>query len=283
MKHSVTSIRKSAIILVVVIIFVVAVMLLSAHALGGRASTAANGAGEISAPVQRTMNSIMSWLEDIYGYLYKYDDLVAENSELKKQLAEAREQARLGAEALEENDRLRTLFDFSEKHTDFVYESAKIIEWSPSNWSSSFVISKGSSSGISVGDCVVTEELFLCGQVAELGTNWARVRTVIDTEMAVGVLVGEGGNAAMAKGDFALMNEGFVKLTYLTEGTQLMPGESIITSGKGEYFPPGLVVGTIFEVRAEAGGQTLYGVIRPACDLGKLSQVFVIKEFAVVE
>jgi hypothetical protein len=36
-------------------------------------------------------------------------------------------------------------------------------------------------------------------------------------------------------------------------------------------------------VLTEAGGQTPYGVVEPACDMDKLSQVFVIKEFEVVE
>ena len=56
----------------------------------------------------------------------------------------------------------------------------------------------------------------------------------------------------------------------------------MLTSGKGGAFPAGLVVGTITDVRTEAGGQQTYGVIAPACDLGELLQVFVIKDFDVV-
>ena len=56
--------------------------------------------------------------------------------------------------------------------------------------------------------------------------------------------------------------------------------DGIDTSGGA--FPAGLVVGTITDVRTEAGGQQTYGVITPACDLGELLQVFVIKDFDVV-
>ena len=45
----------------------------------------------------------------------------------------------------------------------------------------------------------------------------------------------------------------------------------------------GLPLGTIAEVHTEAGGQSPYGVVEPACDLDQLSQVFVIKDFNVVE
>ena len=57
----------------------------------------------------------------------------------------------------------------------------------------------------------------------------------------------------------------------------------MLTSGKGGAFPAGLFIGTVTSVMTEAGGQTTYGVVEPACDLGSLSQVFVIKDFEIVE
>jgi rod shape-determining protein MreC len=75
------------------------------------------------------------------------------------------------------------------------------------------------------------------------------------------------------------MQDGLCKLYYLTEGTQLLEGDVILTSGRGGFFPPGLVIGTIREIRAEAGGQTIYGTIKPSCDFGGLSQIVVIKDF----
>jgi rod shape-determining protein MreC len=205
--------------------------------------------------------------------------LVAENESLKKQLAETREELRDAREAIVENEMLRELIGLIDKHRDFVLESAKIIYWNPSNWSSSFTISKGSTHGIELGNCVVNESLSLVGQVSELGDTWATVRSVIDVELNVGVLVGEAGNAAMVVGDFALMNRGKTKLTYLTEGTQLLEGEAVLTSGKGDMFPQGLLIGIITSV--ETDGQFEYGVIEPDCDLSRRSQVFVIKEFDV--
>ncbi|HHU21937.1 MAG TPA: rod shape-determining protein MreC, partial [Clostridiales bacterium] len=196
---------------------------------------------------------------------------------------QAQEEARLGAEAREENERLRELLNLRERHSDFVFESAKIISWNASNWASTFTISKGESSGIELGDPVVTEYGALVGQVIEIGDSWAVVRTVIDIDMKVGVLVGETGNAAMLMGEFSLMQDGKVKLAHLTEGTLLLPDDIVLTSGKGGRFPQGLIAGTILEVQTEAGGQTPYAVVEPACDLDSLSQVFVIKEFDIQE
>ena len=271
-------IRIGALVLVVVLIAAVIM-----GSLGGRAGFLTNLDGALRAPFQQAAATTASWLESIYGYIYKYDQLAAENEELKNQLAAAQAEAREGREATEENERLRTLLEFKQRHTDFALESAKVVSYSASNWSSIMTISKGEDAGIEVGDSVMTESGALVGQVIEVGSNWATVRSVIDVDMSVGGYVSGSGATAMVVGDFTLMQEGCVRLGYLTEGVSIFSGDTVLTSGKGGAFPAGLVVGMVEEVRTEAGGQQVYGVIRPACDLNALVQVFVIKDFEVVE
>jgi len=274
-KHGV---RLLAVVIVVALIFGVA-----AHLLSGRGGVVSSTVNSLASPVRSAATSLAGWLENIYGYLYSYDQLKSENEQLRLELEQAREELRDAAEANEENERLRELLNLADRHSDFVFETAKITSWSSSNWASSFTLSKGSASGIELGDCVVTESGALVGQIAELGEDWATVRTVIDIDTSVGALVGEAGNAAMAIGDFTLMQDGYLKLTYLTEGTQLLIGDAILTSGHGTSFPQGLLIGYISDVRNEAGGQTPYAVIEPACDLDSLVQVFVITDFNIAE
>ena len=279
-------IKDNGLRLLIAVIAVALVVTLAASLLGGRAGLVRNITGGLSGPVARAADAAIEWIEGIYGYVYEYDQLVAENNALRAEIAELRQNAITAAEFEEENIRLRDLLDFSEQHEDFVYESSKITAWSDSNWSSSFTISKGTDNSvhtIEVGDCVVTEYGALVGQIIEVGSNWSTVRTVIDSSIDVGALVGEAGSVGMCVGDFALMQEGMLKLTYLSENAQLVEGEAVLTSGKGSYIPQGLIIGYIHSVLSEASGQTLYGVIEPACDLGRLSQVFVITDFTIQE
>ena len=53
-------------------------------------------------------------------------------------------------------------------------------------------------------------------------------------------------------------------------------------AGRQEHFVL-IIIGEISAIMSEAGGQTTYGVIDPACDLSTLSQVFVIKDYEIVE
>lgn len=278
--------RKNGPRVAIAVIVLVLLVALSSMLLGGKAGAIHNITGNIAAPVKKAAAAAVDWLEGIYGYIYEYDQLVAENNSLRAQLAEAQQAAVTAAEIEEENSHLRELLGFRQAHTDYVLEPAKLIAWSASNWSSDFTISKGSANSqqeIQVGDCVITEYGALVGIVVELGDNWCTVRSIVDSEISVGALVGQAQSAAMCIGDFALMQEQRLKLTYLTDGAQMVEGDAVLSSGKGENIPQGLVIGYIDSVMSEAGGMTLYGVVEPACDLGTLSSVFIVTDFSVEE
>ncbi len=267
----------------IIVLAVAALILVGAAARGGQVSLLQNVTGVLSAPLQKVLSSTVNWFDTIYGYLYQYDSLMAENESLRAQLADAQQSARDGIEASEENARLRELLYLRQKHTDYVLESAKVVLWSSSNWSSSFTISKGKTSGIELNAPVVTEYGALVGQVTDVGENWATVSTLIDVDMSVGAFVGATGSSGMVVGEFALMKDKVAKLTFLADGAQIFEGDEVLTSGSGGAFPAGLVIGTISNVQTEAGGQIEYGIVQPQCDLDSLVQVFIIKSFQVVE
>lgn len=249
----------------------------------GEAIAVKDAAASMTQPIKQASTGIVGWLEGIYGYMFRYDRLLEENEALKVELSETKELLRSAQEAERENERYRELLDLRDKHKDFVFESAKVIDRSTSNWNRTFTISKGEESGLEVGDCVVDSSYNLIGQVIELGTGWSTVRSIVDADMRVGVLVGEGGAAAMVVGDFALMQKDMIKLGYLTGEAQVLKDDVLLTSGKGGFFPVGLVVGTVESVHTEAGGQVEYAVISPASEPGAVTQVFVVKDFNIVE
>lgn len=275
--------KKNGIRLGIIVFTVVFIVLISTIARGGKTGLFHNVTGIVEAPVKKVLSSTVNWFDTIYGYLFEYDRLQAENESLRSQLADAQESARKGIEATEENIRLRNLLNLREGHTDYVMESSKIVLWSSSNWSSSFTISKGSASGIEIGDPVITEYGVLVGQITELGTTWATVSTMLDVNMSVGAFVGEAQTSGMVVGEYSFMKKKQAKLTYMAEGAQIFVGDDVLTSGGGGAFPAGLVIGKLTAVKTESGGQLKYGIVEPACNFDQLVQVFVLKDFTVVE
>ena len=275
--------RKNGIKVAIIVVAVVLLIGIAAAARGGQISAVQNVTGILEAPLKRVLSSAVNWVDGIYDYIFEYDSLRAENESLRAQLAEAQESARDGIEASEENTRLRRLLELREQHTDYVLESSKVVLWSSSNWSSTFTISKGSNSGIELGAPVITEYGAVVGQITELGDTWATVSTIIDVDMSLGAFVGVSGNSGMVVGEFGLMRDKQAKLTFLADGAQIFVGDDVLTSGSGGAFPAGLVIGTLTAVQTEAGGQIEYGIVEPQCDLDSLVQVFIIKDFEVVE
>lgn len=254
---------------------------------GGIANPFANLAGIIATPFRNGIHAVVEWTEGVYSDAFERQAMESELEELRQENARLRAQAREGEAASRENERLRDLLNFQQKHAGFQTEPATVTARGSSNWSSTLTLSKGTASGVEGGDCVIDQYGNLVGVISEAGLNWSTLMTVVDVDLEMGALISRTDGAAIVEGDFALMSEGKLKLTYLPEGTQLLAGDTILTSGLMSggtaTYPSGVVVGYVQEVRSDPGGTSDYAVLTPAADLGALEQVFIIKEFDVVE
>ena len=237
----------------------------------------------VTTPVRSGISAVAGWAEEKYNDTFQLEQTKEELETLRQRVAELEAKERQYEAALQENERLRDFAGLRPSSLSFDPESATVTERSTSNWNSTLTISKGSSMGIAVDDVVVDQYWNLVGVVAEVGENWATVRTLVDVGTEMGGQIARTGGAAILEGDFALMGEGKLKLTYLPENSELMSGDLITTSGRGGVYPPGLAAGHVEEVRTDPSGMTRYAVLIPETDLAGLQQVFVIKDFEVVE
>lgn len=268
---------------IVVAAAVIAVVTLVVSVLGSSSGPLSGVLGAVASPVRSGLSTLAEWVEDRYNYAFRYDELVQENQELKQRVAELEQSAREGEDAIEENERYRDLLGLAQKRTDFDLESAYITARGATNWASTMTLNKGTNYGVAVGNCVIDQYGNLVGIVDETAYNWCTIITVVDTEIEMGGVVSRTNSAAILEGDFALMGEGKLKLAYLPETTQLISGDEVLTSGLGGVYPFGLKVGTIDEILAEPSGMGRYAILTPSAQLDELRQVFVIKQFDIVE
>ena len=271
-------------ILLLVIAFLLSVLIGALSlVMGGQADPLSNIVNTVTAPGRGGSAAAADWVEGVYGYVFHYGEMDQELKDLRAQVRELEEKERQWEEAIRENEQLRQLLDLQARRRDLTFETAKVTARSTSNWESTLTLSKGSGDGIEAGDCVITETGVLVGVVAETGLNWSTVSTVINTDTEMGGIVNRTFSAGVLEGDFALMNQGKLKLNYLPEGAQLVSGDEVLTSGRGDMFPSGLPVGQVEGVFTDPSGQTRYAVIVPAVKLDSLIEVFVIKDFEIVE
>ena len=265
--------------IVVLILLVLVLLLTGIGRLLGGASPLSQFLQAALSPVDKLLGSGVAKLEDIYGYMHDYDQLKEENAALKARIAEMANEVRRSQDANEENERLRTLLNLQRTHMDYAMVDANLISWSTSSWSSAFNIDRGSRDGIEAGDCVITECGYLVGIVTECGRYSSTVRTLLDPRSAVAARMETAGITAVAAGDFALMSQGRLKLTYLQDAGVLIIGDTVLTTGSGGVYPSGLVIGTVADLRLDQGGFTEYGIMDPAVELASLRQVFVIRGY----
>ncbi|MBR1456581.1 MAG: rod shape-determining protein MreC [Oscillospiraceae bacterium] len=119
--------RKNGIRIAIIVLAVALLVGVGQAARAGKSGFVQNTTNVLTGPVRKVLSSTVNWFDTIYGYLYQYDSLLAENESLRSQLADAQQSARDGIEASEENQRLRELLYLREKHTDYILESAKLV------------------------------------------------------------------------------------------------------------------------------------------------------------
>lgn len=275
--------RHNGILILIAAILLALVTAVVSMLFGGVADPLSNLVGIVTTPVRNGITAVTNWAEEKYNDAFELEQMKEELAGLKQRNAELEAQAREAEAALQENERLRNLLELQPKEWSCDKAAAMVTARSTSNWESTLTIGKGSAAGIAVDDCVVDEYWNLVGVVAEVGENWATVRTLVDSDTEMGGQLAQTGGAAILEGDFALMGEGRLKLTYLPENSELIAGDLVTTSGRGGVYPAGLVAGHVEEVCTDASGMTRYAVIAPETDLDGLQQVFVITDFTVNE
>lgn len=242
-----------------------------------------NAAGVIASPFRAAGSAVAGWFGGIGDHFDKVADLQQENDDLRAQVADLERQLRQAQKESEENQRLRDLLELQSQRRDLKTVSARVTERSVSNWASTLTLTRGTSAGVAIGDCAIDEYGNLVGVVTDAGLNWCAVTTILDTTSSIGATVFRTEQVAVAQGQLGLMSAGQLALTYVDEPDKLIAGDLVVTSGLGGYYPSGLPIGTVTELRTDTGGLTQYAVLSPKADIGTLTQVFLITEFDVVE
>ena len=275
--------RENGWLLLVISVLLSLFITIGSALMGGNVNPIAAVVGAVTAPIRGGVAAMVSWSDTVKNYVLHYDEMSTDLSELEKEVATLENELRQAEDAIRENEQLRILLGLQAKRQDFVFESARISSRSNSNWESMLTLSKGSRHGVAAGDCVVTETGALVGIVEQVSQSFSIVSTVKNTSFEMGGIIPRTDSAGILEGDFALMSDGKLKFNYLSESTQMVTGDEVITSGLSDLYPSGLVVGRVESVFADPSGMTQYAVIAPEVAFDELIEVFIIKEFDIVE
>jgi rod shape-determining protein MreC len=270
--------NKGLSVAIAAIIFVL-VMAISSFFTKGRVSPVSNAVNTVFRPLHAVVGRVDDWFSGISDALGRYEELWAGYERLRVYVANMEEERRLVDEIFEENILLRQMLEFAPRERGFLTDIATVVARDTSEWGRTLTLNKGAERGIEVGQCVISSEGFLVGIISEAGTNWATVRTLIDTSMSAGAKVSRTAQTAVAEGDWHSMREGRLRLNFLPLGSDIQHDDIVLTSGLGGIYPPGLPIGRVAGVVADMSGQMEYAELIPMVAPDTLNQVFVVLEY----
>ena len=261
------------------------ILLIAAVCLGLAAYTGAAGqdspvsaaVGTVLSPLQKGVSFVTGKVGHLIDHFQNYDEMEAENQELREKVAQLEQQVRDAQVAVDENERLRVLTGLVKNNPTFRYDMAEVIARSPGQWATTVSIDKGSLDGVAENDLVVTAE-GMVGYVSLVAPTYSKVTTVLDTNMQAGALVTRTRESGIAQGDYELMGDGMLRMSYLSKDSDVVIGDTIQASGEGGIFPKGIMIGTVERVMIEENGMNNYAVIRPFVDPSTVTDVYIITD-----
>jgi len=205
--------------------------------------------------------------------------LKAENDRLRKQIDLLEQfQSRLD-EAYRDIEDLKVLNDLKLSMSEFHLIASVVINRTSDNFNHVIGLNVGSDDGVELNDAVISST-GLIGKVTTVTATSCEV-LLLTTEqqlnkVSVKIRVSQT-DTAEALLEYYDVNTGAYILSLLETNSSITEGMKVISSGLGQTYPSGLLVGTVLKVETQqsAGGVKVY--VTPAADFAHINYVAIVK------
>ena len=221
-------------------------------------------------PLQEGVSGALRIVQNIWNDYVNLIQVRGENVRLRQQVTELQGALHQYREAYLQQQRVRELLTFRTLSFPNAVP-AEVVGIDPSQWSEAITINKGTKHGVQKDVAVVTQH-GLVGRTIEVGPHYATVLLITDRRSAVDALVQRTRARGIVVGRSRLLSE----LRYVDFQEDIRVGDPIISSGFGEVYPKGLLIGTVRSVHQKPYGLFHDVEIQPAVDLVKLEEVLVL-------
>lgn len=194
-----------------------------------------------------------------------------ENTAMQAELLQAQVRLQKIAELSAENTRLRGLLD-TPLILDGRMEIAEVIGTDADPLRHIIVINRGSNNKLKVGQTVL-DDMGIMGQIIDVYPHSSRVMLLSDKEHSLSVRLEHTGMRAIISGTGDL---GRLKMEYVPTSANIKVGEKVYSSGLGQHFPAGYLVGTVSNVKRHNSGEFAQIDVTPAAQLAGGHHVVVL-------
>ena len=234
----------------------------------------------VAQPVQSFAANVSNGIIDFVENLFNTTDADQENEQLKIRIAQLEQMLSQYEQVKSENERLKELVNYSEMDSEWEVVTCRVIGRSQGIWFDVFTVNAGRNHGIEK-DMPVVNSSGLVGRVTDVGATSCKITAIVDARMSASVMVERTRDVCMIRGTMeAGNNRNELELYYLPSGSDLVPGDKIITNGLGGIYPRGITVGTVTEVTRQSTGNDTNAIVAPAVDFLRVEEVMIITSTA---
>ena len=263
--------------LLIIFTAICALLLALSAFLGTQSNPLSNVTTSIIMPMQKGVSSIGNWFMEKSRAFENIRDLQKKNEELEDKVNELTMQNRALLQDRYELDRLRELYELSERYSDYPTVGARVIGKGAGNWFNVFLIDKGSESGIQV-DMNVIADGGLVGIVTEVGEGWSKVKSIIDDTSSVSAMVLTTQDTCMVKGSQQNIVNDYIDVEYISKDAVVEEGSELVTSNISSKYLEGIAIGFISNIELDETRLTQVGRLTPIVDFAHLQEVLIITE-----
>ena len=231
----------------------------------------------VSAPFKTLFSSVANIVIDAAENYSSGSRLSLENAELKSEIDSLRQKIADYEDMSQQNDFYKEYLGIKDANPDFAFTDATIISRDPDDPFGSFTINRGSASGISKYDPVITNA-GVVGYVTEVGLTSCKVTTILSPDITLGALDNRTQDSGIVTGSLSFARNGFCRFANLARSCKVAVGDYIVTSGEG-IFPEGLLVGSVNNIGVDEQNNSIYAEIKPFAEIDEIRTVMVITEF----
>lgn len=177
-----------------------------------------------------------------------------------------------------EVEELRKMLELNKTLTEYTPVNATVLSRNRSYWFNTITIDKGSKAGIRENMAVVTSN-GLVGKINRVSKNSSEVKLITANDINFKVSVSVKANG---QDYFGILNgynkeNGLVTVSGLDKDYPINVGDVVVTSGLGEKFPSGIVIGNVDSIVTDKFNLTKTLYIKTQQDFRSIHYVTVLK------
>ena len=232
--------------------------------------------GNFFVPMQKGISTVSGGISEALRVFSDKQKLIDENDKLTSEINDLKTEMQILIHQEYELKYFRDLYENDSVYQNAEKVAARIISRNPNGACDMFVIDKGEDDGIEV-DMNVLAGGGLVGIITDVGSNWAKVRTIIADDSSVSGRFQPTSDTCIVKGNMRRMDDGYIDVEMINLNAEVYDNYEVLTSYISDKYLPGILIGYVTNIRKDPSELNKRAYLTPVVDFEHLEAVLIVK------